>query len=286
MSEDVTELLKTLERKVDHLTYLVRTGGKESRVMEHAPLWTPGDCDAECEVTGTPVPKSRLVKFGGYSVHPGAVEYAKANNIEDFEEAGDVEVPEDYLATPYVVRFRERYKPPTLLDWDPKEIPNITRPGLMYLCHHLGVSATLAEQGHPVSDFRSESSEWMREAIQAIVDGKDLPAPDRALNKGKKNVRVTKTEKAKEPEKPEGNSGKGAEEPAPPPKSKSDKPKGGSKQSSEKATRKSAAKKATAKKSPKKTAKKAPKNKPKTGKKKAAKKKAAKKKSAKKGRSK
>lgn len=167
--------LVRLERKLDDLTFLVRTGGKESRVLERVPAWTAKDCDGECDFTGRPVPKHKLVNVLGIDVHPGVADWAHERGILEFHE--EDQPPEDYLVTPYEVRFRKVYRPPTNVVWEPEDLPKILRPGLLFLANHLGMTAALAEQGHEGVEFRSQPNEWVRKAILALRDGKKLPKP-------------------------------------------------------------------------------------------------------------
>lgn len=174
-----TGRLDRIEGQLTLLIHLVRTGGKESRVMESVPAWTAEDSDGECEFTGTKLPTKKLVKLGTLRVHPGAAAYADERGIEDLATVPETVIPEDYLAVPFNIEFRKVYRAPTTVVWSKAEIGSYTRPAMMYLCGQLHVQQILEERGvaRDLADFRRQTNGWLTSALHAIADGKEIPDP-------------------------------------------------------------------------------------------------------------
>jgi len=190
--------LSQISEKLELIVYLLRTGGKDSRVYERVPLWTESDCDMTCPLCGLSLPKEHSAMLSGVPVHPGAAVFAEERGY-DFDKAQEIGVPEDYLVTPYEIQFRERYRPPTIIKWDVSELSKMRRPALMLLANHMGMKAALEEEGHEI-DFRGQSNSWVRAALKALKARDPLPKPVKPRKRKKHSAKAVDVPTPAEPE--------------------------------------------------------------------------------------
>lgn len=200
MSQVISEI-QALRGAIETLTEEIRQSLARAPRPRSTPAWAPGEEDAECELTGTPVPKHKRVPFQigkeTIFVHPGVVRYAEKN--PELKITRRNKIPAEFLQIPTWKIKRQGI--PLREDWTDADLYSIARPQLYQAAKEAGLKGACDEIGG--IDYRRESNEWLIEAITAVLHDKPLPAPHHADNlelyAPKKRPRAAKTSPAAAP---------------------------------------------------------------------------------------
>jgi len=171
--------------------------GKAHSTVER-PAWKPNECDAECELTGWPVPSASLEDVDGWQLHPGAARYLREHGHKPEEEP---EVPEKYNSIPRILVPAAKAKKGAKLRWELEDLPHMTRPEL----YMAAADVSLNKQAKAVGiDYRMEKSEWLVAAIASVHQGNGVPAPadERNIGRYKPDDALPAEPKAEEVAKP------------------------------------------------------------------------------------
>lgn len=219
MSEEFVELDTSGLSDGEKLVYLISAVHYLlNKRPKSNPQWTLEECDAECAFTSTPVPKAYLKEISAddgnrYLVHPGIFRMMQDNNVDVFPMdwlSTDWSDPDysQYLEIPPRRRGRkpgsgapkkEPHVPIDMTNWGRDDVANMQRKELMTACKELKITEMLRVVG---AQFVHETTEWMREAVIAVMDqASHLPAFTAEVNSNIELVPIHKEEKKKAPPK-------------------------------------------------------------------------------------
>jgi len=187
-----------LQKSIEKLTLVLQAGALGAPIEEReVPIWSPSDCDAECELSGVPVPSSELrlivIDEEEYAVHPGVADYLTSHEV-DIE--GDYTIPDECVAVPtkvtYVAVEKQARKKGERAAWKVEDLPTLSRPALMAAAKDVGLNARCRQIG---IDYRRETKEWIAAAVAKLAANPKARVPKPESEKNLKDLEEPKKKK-------------------------------------------------------------------------------------------